>query len=38
MKTAGALLISRKPAAAFGGRDVAFLFLPNKMIVELVQA
>lgn len=38
MRKSGALLISRKPAVAFGGRDVAFLFLPNKMIVELLQA
>lgn len=38
MRGQGALLISRRPAAAFGGREVAFLFLPNKMIVELLQA
>jgi methylmalonyl-CoA/ethylmalonyl-CoA epimerase len=38
MRGAGAALISRKPAVAFGGRDVAFLFLPNRMIVELLQA
>jgi catechol 2,3-dioxygenase-like lactoylglutathione lyase family enzyme len=38
MRGQGALLISRRPAAAFGGREVAFLFLPNRMIVELLQA
>lgn len=38
MRSAGAVLISRKPAQAFDGREVAFLFLPNKMIVELLQA
>lgn len=38
MRQAGALLISRKPAVAFGGRQVAFLFLPNKMVVELLAA
>ncbi|TWT45888.1 hypothetical protein RAS1_23240 [Phycisphaerae bacterium RAS1] len=38
MRKSGAMLISRKPAVAFGGREVAFLFLPNQMIVELLQA
>jgi catechol 2,3-dioxygenase-like lactoylglutathione lyase family enzyme len=38
MRGQGALLISRRPAVAFGGREVAFLFLPNRMIVELLQA
>ena len=37
-RAAGSTLISRNPAKAFGGRDVAFLFLPNKMIIELLQA
>jgi len=36
MRQNGALLISRKPAKAFDGRDVAFVFLPNRMVVELV--
>ncbi|MEO1008287.1 MAG: VOC family protein [Planctomycetota bacterium] len=33
-----AMTISRKPAVAFGGRDVAFVLLPNKTIVELLAA
>jgi hypothetical protein len=34
----GALLVSRKPAKLFDGREVAFLFLPNRMIIELLAA
>lgn len=37
MRAIGAVLISRKPAKAFDGREIAFLFLPNKMIIELLQ-
>ncbi len=36
MRANKAMLISRKPAIAFGGRDVAFVLLPNRTIVELL--
>jgi methylmalonyl-CoA/ethylmalonyl-CoA epimerase len=36
LRAARAVLISRKPAVAFAGREVAFLFLPNRMIIELL--
>jgi methylmalonyl-CoA/ethylmalonyl-CoA epimerase len=33
-----AVVLSRpKPAVAFGGRKVAFLMLPNRLLVELVE-
>lgn len=38
LRAARAVLISRKPAVAFGNREVAFLFLPNHLIVELLAA
>ncbi len=38
MRANKAMLISRKPAVAFGGRDVAFVLLPNRTIVELLSA
>lgn len=37
-RAAGGTFISSNPAEAFGGREVAFLFLPNTMILELLQA
>ena len=38
MRGQGAMPISRKPAVAFGGREVAFVVLPNRTIVELLSA
>jgi methylmalonyl-CoA/ethylmalonyl-CoA epimerase len=33
-----AVVVSRpKPAIAFGGRKVAFLMLPNSLLVELIE-
>jgi methylmalonyl-CoA/ethylmalonyl-CoA epimerase len=30
------LIVSPVPAVAFGGRKVAFLMLPNRMLIELI--
>jgi methylmalonyl-CoA/ethylmalonyl-CoA epimerase len=33
----GAVIVSHpKPAVAFGGRQVCFLLLPNRMLIELI--
>jgi hypothetical protein len=33
----GAVLVSHpNPAVAFGGRQVCFLLLPNRMLIELI--
>lgn len=32
------LVVEPVPATAFGGREIAFLMLPNMMLVELIQA
>jgi methylmalonyl-CoA/ethylmalonyl-CoA epimerase len=31
------LVVSPVPATAFGGRCIAFLFLPNMMLIELIE-
>jgi methylmalonyl-CoA/ethylmalonyl-CoA epimerase len=33
----GRLVVGPVPAVAFGGRDIAFVMLPNMMLVELIQ-
>lgn len=38
LKSQRARIISQlKPAVAFGGRRVAFLMLPNRLIIELIE-
>jgi methylmalonyl-CoA/ethylmalonyl-CoA epimerase len=38
LKARQSVVVSRpKPAIAFGGRKVAFLMLPNRMLVELIE-
>ena len=33
----GAVIVSHpKPAIAFGGRQVCFLLLPNRLLIELI--
>ena len=32
----GKLVVAPVPAVAFGGRDIAFLMLPNRLLVELI--
>ena len=32
------LVVEPVPAVAFGGRDIAFLMLPNRILIELVEA
>ena len=32
------LVVEPVPAVAFGGRDIAFLMLPNRILIELIQA
>jgi methylmalonyl-CoA/ethylmalonyl-CoA epimerase len=37
LRSAGAKLVAGPtPAVAFGGREIAFLMLPNRMLVELI--
>ena len=37
LRAAGAkLVVAPAPAVAFGGRDIAFLMLPNRLLVELI--
>ena len=37
LKARGKLVGSPVPAVAFGGRRICFLFLPNLMLVELIE-
>jgi methylmalonyl-CoA/ethylmalonyl-CoA epimerase len=34
----GKLVAGPMPAVAFGGREIAFVVLPNRLLVELVAA
>jgi methylmalonyl-CoA/ethylmalonyl-CoA epimerase len=34
----GKVVVQPSPAVAFGGRDIAFLVMPNRVLVELIQA
>jgi len=32
------LIVAPVPAVAFGGRKIAFLMLPNRLLIELIEA
>ena len=34
----GKLIVAPVPAVAFGGRKIAFLMLPNRLLIELIEA
>jgi methylmalonyl-CoA/ethylmalonyl-CoA epimerase len=34
----GKLVVAPVPAVAFGGRDIAFVMLPNRMLIELISS
>lgn len=36
-KNRAKLMLSPTPAIAFGGRNVAFLMLPNRLLIELIE-
>jgi glyoxalase/bleomycin resistance protein/dioxygenase superfamily protein len=33
----GKLVVAPVPAVAFGGREIAFLMLPNRLLIELIE-
>ena len=34
----GKVVVAPVPAVAFGGRDIAFLMLPNRLLIELISS
>jgi methylmalonyl-CoA/ethylmalonyl-CoA epimerase len=38
VENGGRIMSSPKPAEAFGGREIAFVMLPNLFLIEVIQA